>query len=125
MTKVLSKTERLTDEVRHLVAEIGDAQVTIQTQGGQLRDRAARELRELSETLASKLSAARYFQYDDSLFLKFLDAEHVQVLMVTCWASVEKFDQVWMDTIARCEIISEAEYLEALETVGQEGGQPA
>jgi hypothetical protein len=121
----LTKTARLTDEIRHLVAELTDVQHTLPfLQDAQLQ-KAAREWRELFDTLTGKLSIARYFQYDDSLFLHYLGERRVQVVMATCWAATEPLDQVWLDTLAQCEIISAAEYLEALETVAQEGGPPA
>ena len=125
MAEQLTKEARLTAEIRHLLAEMAEAQLTMQSQAGQLQAKAAREWRELSETLTRKLSTARFFQYDDSLFIQFLDAGRVQVVMATCWAAVEPFDQVWQDTIARCEIITEAEDREALETVEQKGGLAA
>jgi hypothetical protein len=111
------------DEIQHLFAELAQVQGAIGSLEGEAREKVAREWRELSDTLTSKLKAAKYFKYDSSLFIKFLNAQCVEVVMVACFVTFEVFDAVWMDTICQAEIIDQSTYLRAVSTVVQEGGE--
>lgn len=110
------------DEIRHLLTEITCVQEYIGQLQGLAHEKAAREWRELSDTLASKLTAAKYFKYDSSLFIKYLNAQKVEVVMVACFVSFEVFDAVWMDTLAQAEITDQSTYLRAVSTVVEDGG---
>ena len=125
MSKLLTdQAPKRMDEITHLLREIARIQRQIAPlPEGADRQKLAREWREISDTLTSKLKAAKYFRYDEGLYLKFINVQVVEVVYASCLVCFETFNAGSMDTLLDCCIVSEREYLEAVGTVVEKGGQ--
>ena len=114
---------RLLGEICHFLQEIAHCSNCLDTLVGAARETKRREWQELSETLDSKMKAARYFRHQELLFIKYLGPSTIEVVLTPDCLSREVLNGRWMDTICDSVIVDERDYLEALGAVFVEEGE--
>lgn len=104
------------EEIRHLLDELRSIQRRIDQASDEALAKLQREWREISDTLHSKMKAARVFR-KDWLFVKYLSQQQVEVVLTPHAISFEPLNGCWLDVIYDSQICDSADYAEAITSV--------
>jgi hypothetical protein len=104
------------EEIRHFLDELRSTQSNISQATGEAREKLQREMRELSDSLHSRLKAAQFFR-KDSIFVKYLNPQQVEVVLTPHAINTEVLNATWLDFITQCTVCESAEYADAITSV--------
>jgi hypothetical protein len=104
-------------EIRHFLHELRRIEAKIPAAvGPEAHEKLLREWRELSDSLHSRLKAARVFRRD-WLFVKYIDQQRVEVVLTPHAISIEPLNGCWLDVIYDSQVCESADYADAITQV--------
>lgn len=111
-------------DIQHLIQDASRIQREIRPLVGEARERKQREWQEISDTLNTKMSAAKYFNLNDHLFMKYFSVQVIEYVdTVLNQVGFVTFNAYWLDMLYLAEITTAVAYGLAVDAVLQKGGQ--
>ncbi len=121
--KTLEKSVGQMVDIRHLLQEITRLQRDLRPLGGAAREKLVQEWQEISATLDTKMQAAKYFNFNDHMYLKYVSVQTIEYVdTILEKVGFNPFNAFWMDMLQLASITSRVDYQLAVDAVLEKGG---